>query len=519
MASEKDRDDPSTTSYAYDQMVHRWQLIDTLLGGTVAMRNAGEEYLPRHEEETYQGYESRLNQTVLYNMVEQNLDALSGKPFTDDIKVNEDVPAAIQENILEDVDLQGNNLTVFCRQWFREGFAKAFSHVLVDFPRAEPTYNGQPRSLEDERKQGRRPYWVHIKPENLIFASSEIRNGAEFLTHVRIFECTLEQDGFAQVERRRIRVLEPGKVMMYQPVKSNKPGKDEEWQLEDEWETGLSYIPLVTFYADRQDLMLGKPPLEDLAWLNVTHWQSSSDQRNILRIARFPILACSGASEDDKPVVVGPNKVLYNPDPQGKFYYVEHNGNAIKAGMEDLKALEDQMSGYGAEFLKKRPGHLTATARALDSAEATSDLQAMAGVFEDAVEQCLDITADWMKLNSEGGSIEVVKDYSMEEFDRYNYQALSEARTKRDISRLAYVTGLKLRGVLTEDFDPEEDAERLAEENATLFNGSSNLNLDPGAPPTPPPGQGSGSQNEPPGDKELPEGQEPGEEDKDAGAI
>src|SRR5690606_14578341 len=119
--------------------------------------------------------------------------------------------------------------------------------------------------------------------------------------------------------------------------------------------------------------------------------------------SRFPILACSGASgEDSDPVVVGPNKVLYNPDPQGRFYYVEHTGQAIAAGRTDLQDLEQQMASYGAEFLKRRPGNQTATARALDSAEASSDLQAMVGLFEDAVAHALDITADWMRLGVAG---------------------------------------------------------------------------------------------------------------------
>jgi len=35
--------------------------------------------------------------------------------------------------------------------------------------------------------------------------------------------------------------------------------------------------------------MQAKPPLLDLAWLNVEHWQSASDQSNILHVARVPI--------------------------------------------------------------------------------------------------------------------------------------------------------------------------------------------------------------------------------------
>ena len=215
-ANDKDPKSPATTSAAYDTMLPRWHVIETLLGGTEAMREAGETYLPRHQEETDKGYQERLASAVLLNMVEQTLDTLSGKPFSEPIKLNEDVPKAIEETILPDVDLQGNNLDVFARQWFREGMAKALCHVLIDMPRPAPREDGQPRTLADDRREGLRPYWVMIKPECLLFARSEVINGVEVLQHVRIIEHYMEQDGFAEVCKRRIRVLEPGLVQLWE---------------------------------------------------------------------------------------------------------------------------------------------------------------------------------------------------------------------------------------------------------------------------------------------------------------
>src|SRR5690606_38078703 len=141
----------------------------------------------------------RLATNVLLNMTAQTLDQLSGKPFSAPIKVNDDVPKAIVDQVLDDVDLQGNKLDVFARQWFREGLAKALCHVLVDMPRPQPKPDGKPRTLADDRKEGLRPYWVLIKPECLLFARADIIQGVEVLQHVRILEHYTEQDGFAEV--------------------------------------------------------------------------------------------------------------------------------------------------------------------------------------------------------------------------------------------------------------------------------------------------------------------------------
>jgi uncharacterized protein DUF4055 len=472
----EDKQDPTTTSLSHRRMKPKWRKMETLLGGTDAMREAGVLYAPKHEYETQKNYDARINATTLLNMVEQTLDALSGKPFSDPVVVSEDTPELIRNTIIQDVDLQGNNIDVFSRSWFREGVAKAFAHVLVDSPKPIERADGQPRTLEDDRIDGIRPYWVLIKPENVLFAHAEYINGVETLTHVRILEEQVEQDGFTETPKRSVRILEPGKVEIWEPESGNKKAK---WVKVDEWETGLPTIPLVTYYADRSGLMEGKPPLNDLADKNIEHWASSSEQRNVLTVARFPILGGSGVSHDkDNPLVLGPRRSLTDSNPDSKYYYIEHSGAAIEAGRKDLQDIEAQMAGYGAEFLKKRPGNETATARALDSAEASSDLSAMAGMFEDAVAQALQITADWMGIKASGGRISVVKDFGTDD-NSAGLELLSKARDRRDISRRTLLETFRIHGILPDDFDADKDLAEIANEPPSIFGGSES-NIDAG---------------------------------------
>lgn len=455
------KDDPSTTSTAYDMMSPLWDKIATVLGGTSAMRAAGEKYLPKHEQERDKSYKNRLDRATLYNAAQITLDSWVGRPFSDPIKAT-DVPKEL-EALLPNVDLQGNSIGVFARNWFREGLAKALAHVLVDHP-TQP--EGVVRTMADDAVSGVRPYWVFVRPEDLIFAAFDVIGGREVLTHARMRERQVTRDGFEERLVERIRVFDRRPEGVFFSVYEKEEKKDRWNQVQGETRMDIDEIPLVTFYADRAGPMLGKPPLEDLTDLNVAHWQSKADQDNIVTVARFPILGVSGAVEDpNSPIVIGPRKVLSAQDPATRYYYVEHSGAAISAGRQHTLDIEEQMAHYGAEYLTKRPGSETATARALDSAESTSPLQDAAHRFNEALVQVLRVTAKWLKVDeTKVGKLEVVTDYGPEEANQVDVGALTQARVNRDLSRKQFLKELKRRGILPDEFDLDENDRELEDE-------------------------------------------------------
>ncbi len=469
-SNDKDPDNPSTTSLEWDAMIEIWVLIETLLAGTKAMRNEGRLYLPQHPEESDANYNERRQVNVLFNATELTLDGFVGRPFSDPVKLNEDVP----ENIVDmttNIDLQGNDITTFCREWFREGISKGFAHVLVDMPSITEEEKAN-RTLADDNREGRRPYCVLIKPENLIAAEAQIvvdpisGELREWYTHVRIREELIARVGFAQTVTERIRVLEPGTFAVWEKIKSKK--KKEEWRVVEAGVTGLPFIPLLTYYSQRDSFLLAKPPLEDLAHMNIRHWQSMSDQINILTVVRFPMLAVAGATDQSGNVMrVGPRQLLGTKDPNGRFYYVEHTGKSIESGSKELADLEEKMMAYGATFLKRRPGNETATGRALDSAESNSELQDMTLRFIDSVNNMLDFMAKWIKLD-DGGTVEILSEFGVEKLEKEHTSILKDLRAGRDISRLAIITEAKTLGVLNDKYDPEADMAQLLLEDKTL---------------------------------------------------
>lgn len=458
----KEKDDPSNTSLAYDYMLPKWTKINTLLAGTDAMRAAGEVFLPRHPEESINSWNERRESNVLLNMTRITLNSLVGRPFSSPIQIGEDVPDKLRD-VFGNVDLRGTSLNRFARSWFSEGVAKGYAAVLVEFPKTPERPDGQPRTAADDTKDGLRPYVVPISTENIIGGYAEYINGQEVLQEVRIREEVVVRDGFKESIEEHIRILTPGRGRVYRKQREKTRNRTQ-WVLIEEYEYDLEFIPIVFFYSSRKGFMLSEPPLDDLADLNIRHWQSTSDQIAVLTVSRFPMLAVSGAVEADK-MVVGPNRLLSVPDPNGRFYYVEHTGKAISVGREDLNDLEDRMAEYGASFLKRKSGDASATARALDSSEVTSSLEDMALGFQDALKQVIQYIGVWMGLPPDKvGSVSIKTDLTMTKSDDIAMTTLIAARKNRDISRHEFLRQLIEYEILPQTFDMEANEKAVVEE-------------------------------------------------------
>lgn len=447
----------NSTGAVFDAMARRWALPKTLMGGTLAMRDAGTRYMPRFEAETDLAYSARLAQTTLFNAFRRTVVNFRDMVFSKPVLLQDDVPANMVE-WAEDIDLTGRHLNEFARSVFEDGLVSGISYILVDMPPAE-----QVRTRAEEEALGIRPYFVHIRAEDLIGFRYEPRGGRPFLTQVRIREYVTRADGdFGEVVVERIRVLEPGLHRVFEQ-------EDGHWRMVEERPVTAPFIPLVPFYAARVGFMEAVPPLEDLAWLNLTHWQSSGEQRHILRFARMPLLFGKGFNERAS-IVVGPDRLIRGPE-NSDLKYVEHSGAAIEAGRQDLKDLEERMQILGLEFLiPQRGGNQTATAKAIDSAKEYSSLQAMALSLGDTLEQAMWMAQWWATGSTEdnGGSVKVNTDFGISTRDATDIQALITLRMAGQLSRETFYAELKRRGVLMDDFDAGEEIERLESESPGL---------------------------------------------------
>jgi hypothetical protein len=393
-------------SSAVAAMQDDWAKIDALVGGTKAMRAAGETYLPKFPAEDAESYAYRLKTSTLYNAMGRTLENMAAKPFAEAITYT-DIDA-VAEEWLPNIDLCGNNLTVFAHNLFTEGMGKGLTHILVDMPTTVDAEGKRKYVTKaDEKAAGLRPYLIHIKPRQVLgWRSAKGLDGVEVLTMLRLMECIEEEDGeFGIKAVPQIRVLQRGAWATYR----EDPAKRGEWPLHEKGPTSIDFIPLVTYYTKRTGFMTAVPPLLDMADLNIKHWNSQSDQDSILHTARVPILAITGLTEDDK-IAIGAKTFLRLPL-NADAKYVEHTGKAIEAGRVALQDLENQMRAMGAELLVESQVAITATQNNTEEDEATCQLKRMVQGLEDTLDNALDMMHRWMNMEYKG-AVDIYDDFS-----------------------------------------------------------------------------------------------------------
>lgn len=455
----------ATPTPEYVAMSKNWHLTASLRGGTPAMREAGRLYLPQEPAESDAAFKNRLARAVLTNFYKKTADKLVGKPLKKAIIAGEDIPADVLAH-WDDIDNQGTNMDVFARNVLEAAVDDGVTHVLVDLN--DPPQPGQMPdgrlTLAQQQELNIRPFARHVRAKDLIGWKSEMRNGSRVLTQIRVLETAKKDvDAFNQAAVERIRVIEPNLVTVYEKT-TTEDGKKEDWIVVETKATTMPVIPLITFYTNRTGFMCGEPWLLDIAHLNVRHWQSDSDQQNILHIARVPILFAQGFGDDDTQVKIEIGSNTFIRGPKGAdLKYVEHSGKGVESGAKELKDLEERIQLLGLEMLVKRPsGNTTATARALDQAEADSALGLVSKELENALESVLDFFALWLGLGDDvGGAVTVFKDFSIGAGDASDIAHLLKARAQGDLSRQTFFKELKRRGLLSDDFDAETEIDLL----------------------------------------------------------
>jgi hypothetical protein len=402
--------DVSSLSSVVREMHNEWRLVETLRGGTAAMRKVPE-YLPKNTRESDEHYNNRLQRSFLYNLYTRTLSSITGLAFTTPVVVR-GMPDELKY-MQYDFDGTGRSITEVAYDLTVNALHFGVAYAIVDYPAVD----AEQMTLGEWRESGIRPYVNVIRPTSVLgWRTTETRTGPPVVDQFRFVEQSVVPFGeFGEKYVKTVSVYEPNRIRLFQSVDGSMvhsmstTGAAYQYNEMSALPNSLGYVPVVTAYGNKTGYMTGRPALYSLAELNLRHWQSSSEQNNILHFTRVPFLFAFGFNEGDlQNLEIGASLMVVSGNPEARIQHVEHSGNAIGAGRTDLRDLENQMAALGADaLLGKGVGRITATARRMDQNESLSVLQMAIKSVERALERSIIIAADWIGIELKEEDIHV----------------------------------------------------------------------------------------------------------------
>ena len=427
-----DVNDPSLTWF--NQEPH-WLMIEDLAGGTYDIRMKHRRYLPQEPREQDDAYENRLARSTCPPYFQRLERMLAGMLTRKPVKL-QDI-GDVQREQLFDVDLQGNDLNVWTYEAARKMIRYGHVGVLVDVPQDG---NG-------------RPYWVTYTPREILGYRTEVIDGRTTFTQLRLLEKIIEPDGdYGEKEVTQVRVLYQGR---YEIHRKNDNGK---FIVVDEGETTLSEIPFSVAYANRLTLMESRPPLEDIAELNIKAYQVLSDLDNQLHISAVPLLGFFGFPQSSEEVTAGPNEAIAFPA-EGRAEYIEPTGRSFDSQFQRLEQLEKQINELGlAAVLGQKLSAETAEAKKIDRSQGDSTMMVVAQQMQDLIDNCLVFHAELLNTTEIGSSF-VNRDFLGTKLEPKEIQSYLELYRAGTITQKTLLEQLTQGEVLGDKFDVEEEIE------------------------------------------------------------
>ena len=436
-------DSPFTRTRAVMDMVKGWEIMKAVTNGTEYLRDNSEAFLPLEPREDYTAYLSRVNRAVFSPYTQRLIRAATGLIMRKPITLIGD--PYWTDIFAKDVDGCGSDLDEYARRVLICSLTYGQSHILVDYP--APT---GALSLAEERAQNRRPYWIEIDPTNIYGwrLDREVNYGS--MVQVRIAEKAVVPSGeFGEQVFDQVRVIEPGKFSIYRKVSPKKdlinledtsyagnfdgPENEKDYELVDSGAFSLGEVPLVSVYSGKTDTLTSKPPLLDIAYLNLAHFQRQADLIHSLHVASQPMLVLEGWDDQTKDTTISVNYAMAT-QPGNKVYYVEPASSAFEAQTNEIQELQIQMATLGISTLSQQKFVAeSADARRLDRVDTNSMLSMVSLELEQKLQKVFNLSATYLGI--EPPEVKISRDFDIERLIGQDITALTSLFDQKVIDR------------------------------------------------------------------------------------
>lgn len=473
-------------------MLRRWELIRDCISGQDVVKENQRRYLPKpnaHDcsPENDARYLSYLERAVFYNVTDNTLRGLVGQVFSTDPVVELPDAMMVMEN---DIDGAGVTLTQQVKKALSNVLAFGRCGLLTDFPEANA--DGTAFSAAQIQSGDAKPTVQMYDPEQIINWRTRMVRGNRVLSLVVIStDYIAKDDGFELKTDREWRVLSLDAQDLYQMEVWRKRERAENASPDDEDfymvtsvlptdynGNRLDYIPFQFVGSLNNNEMPDKPPMYDMAVLNMAHYRNSADFEESVYMVGSPTPFFTGLTDQwvketmGGVVQLGSRAAIPLPKGSTAGLLVAAETTMAAAAMEEK---ERKMVSLGAQLVEQKTVQRTLGEAKMEKAVVNSTLVQCAKNVATAYQNALQWACDFYGSSPEEVDYQLSTDFAivgMTPEDRTAWLAdlsagivsWTEVRYAYRQAGLAYLDDEKARAEIDKDMAEAVDLDKDTEE-------------------------------------------------------
>lgn len=369
----------------YTKYAHRWRTMRGSIGGEDVLKGlTGEfepwEFIPKFSPHDKDRYDALIKRAIYYNFTGNTHSGFTGAVFRKPQTIK--LPDTL-EYMIKNADGTGAGLEQVSREVVSEVLSPGRNGLLVDLG----------------KQAGSTAYIKRYAAEKILDWAVSVRDSQAILTKV-----VLEEPAVIRKEdKKQYRFLMLDESWRYYQVVY---AEDEKTVIDDmSYPTKrdgsqLDYIPFQFFGSENNRPTVDKPPLFDIANINIGHFRNSADWEEFLHFHGQGTVFITSEMSGQQFKEANPNGITIGAR---AGHFIGPNGNAILLQMGAESALPDamdrkvnQMIGIGAQFIDDSTTQQTATGTKVNASQRTSGLSKVVGNVVTGMQNVLAWTTDFM---------------------------------------------------------------------------------------------------------------------------
>jgi len=400
-----------------------WKFMRDCIEGDTAIKANGKTYVPMLSGQSTDEYKAYVGRPYFEGYTQRVLDGLTGLMFAKTPTV--EAPTQL-EALFPNFNLNGSTLTDYVQDISNENVGLGRVGALVDMGQ-DGTQNRPYATVYKTETIGNWRYKNINNQNTLVMVDlEEIEQNwtdeftAEDVVIYRVLRLTDEgiyEQHIYKPDGEQTYSVTPTEIIT--PLMNGKP---------------LVYIPFVPFTPEKLVIEPAKPPLLDLARVNVAHFKLNVDYYHGMHFTALPTPYGVGIQQkDNESFSIGSTAFNFYSNPQAKLAFLEFEGKGLETLENEKEKLIDSMVVLGSNMLQGKQDRAEATATvSMRNAGQNASLVSTADTISRGITKILEIMSEWMGVSGDI-SYKLNTDYNLTEISP---QLLKELITGQAINTI-----------------------------------------------------------------------------------